>query len=98
MRHGSAPVARLSVSILAIAGALSCGARVNLGGSDDGGERDAGSSCPAFASPTTDAPCKGCDKADDDCQPNGCYNSYLCDVSERDCKSPGTPCAEPDAR
>jgi hypothetical protein len=72
--------------------ALACGTNVDLGGSYDAG-RDSGMTCPVFVGPSTSAPCDACDPKSKTCQPNGCFNGYLCDIAERDCKAPGTPCS-----
>jgi hypothetical protein len=69
---------------------VGCGTNIDLGGSADA-SLDAGA-CPAFAPPAEDASCKACRHGSSGCQANGCYNGYSCDVSERDCKSPGTAC------
>jgi hypothetical protein len=72
---------------------VGCGTNVDLGGGGvDGGMVPDAAVCPAFAEPSTSAPCGACDKSSTSCQPNGCFGGYLCDVSERDCKAPGTPC------
>jgi len=75
--------------LIALLAGAGCGASVDLGG---GGGLDSGS-CAAFAAPGTSAPCSACSAGSSSCQANGCYNGYLCDVAERDCKAPGTACS-----
>jgi hypothetical protein len=84
--------------VLAVGAPAACGTGIDLGGSSEGGAQEAGATCPAFVSPEDDASCGACYKGDEDCQPNGCYNRYLCDEAERDCKSPDASCTERDAR
>jgi hypothetical protein len=91
LRVPFAPLAGL----LALAGFGACGVGVDLGGGgglgDGGNDRDS-ATCAAFAPPEATAPCGACSKGDKTCQPNGCFNGYLCDVHEQDCKAPGTSC------
>jgi len=88
----------LVAGLLALAGfgaGGACGVGVDLGGGGglgDGGKGRDAATCAAFAPPETTAPCGACNKGDKTCQPNGCFNGYLCDVHEQDCKAPGTSC------
>jgi hypothetical protein len=70
-----------------------CGTNVDLGGtgptSSDGGIV---SKCGDLVSPATDAGCKACDKISSDCQPNGCYGGYWCNVLFNDCEQPPKTC------
>ncbi len=68
---------------------------VDLGGSapGDGSAGADSATCATFAGPAADASCGACSKSSSTCQPNGCFNGYFCDVSEHDCKAPGTPCS-----
>jgi hypothetical protein len=78
--------------------APACSTGVDLGGTAAaraGAGYDA-TTCAAFAAPGTSAPCDACKQGDNGCQENGCFNGYLCDSTERDCKAPGTPCVTGD--
>jgi hypothetical protein len=84
---------RLSCLLAALLSA--CGSSIDLGGTAPANDADGGAdaaSCPNLAPPATTAPCDGCSKGSKSCQANGCFNGYLCNVSERDCKVPGTKC------
>jgi hypothetical protein len=79
----------LALALLCSAG---CGIDVDLGGTF---RAEAGSdawSCPALAPPEADASCQACSHGSPTCQPNGCFNGYMCDIQERDCKDPSSPC------
>ncbi|HEX4515033.1 MAG TPA: hypothetical protein VGH87_20050 [Polyangiaceae bacterium] len=72
---------------------MACGTDVDLGGSavttSDG---SATSTCGDLVGPTVEAGCKACNASSDDCQPNGCYGGYWCDIDETDCKTPPSTC------
>jgi hypothetical protein len=82
--------ARALVAAIGLSVSVACGTGVDLGGGGLG-VTDAAIT-GACASPTTTAPCYACSPKDKTCQANGCYGGYSCDVVERDCKAPGTPC------
>lgn len=84
----------LVVALLGLVSSVACGVGVDLGGSalGDAGKDTGTAACAALAAPGTTAPCGACNKGDKNCQPNGCFNGYLCDVREQDCKPPGTAC------
>ena len=88
------------VGVTCFALLVACGTGVDLGGPfpDASVEtsRAEASTCSTFAGPTTDAPCSACSEGSKGCQPNGCYGGYFCDISEYDCKTPGTPCSTAD--
>jgi hypothetical protein len=47
--------------------------------------------CPGLASPTTAAPCSSC-TGKPNCQPNGCFGGWWCNVATSRCQSPPTNC------
>jgi hypothetical protein len=72
---------------------IACGTDVDLGGggpaSPDGGTV---TSCGNLVAPSIDAGCRACDKTASDCQANGCYGGYWCDVAITDCHVPPKTC------
>jgi hypothetical protein len=53
---------------------------------------DAGA-CPGFADPTTTATCTSCTpKTKTNCQPNGCYSGWYCNLQTNACQAPPTNC------
>ena len=69
------------------------------GGDHDGGAgndaghqqpppQDAGNGNSTCAGPNTPANCHAC--SGQSCQPNGCYNGYLCDTVTDKCKAPNS--------
>ena len=48
--------------------------------------------CPGLADPHTPAQCNACDPQFRDCQTNGCYNGWYCNVASRYCEPPPTTC------
>jgi hypothetical protein len=83
---------------LACAAILACGTNVDLGGSairmDGATMPDDGKAplCPGYASPDTSAKCVACKPSSHDCQPNGCYNGYYCELSRLDCTKRSEAC------
>lgn len=76
--------------VLALAAALAgCGTDVDLGGA---GARVDATQCGDLVGPTTDAQCRACNKDAGDCQPNGCYGGYWCNVVTVDCHTPPQTC------
>jgi hypothetical protein len=57
-------------------------------GEDAMGPPDSGPSSPC-ASPSTPAACHACSPGPS-CQPNGCYNGYICNTQTNRCGAPGT--------
>ncbi len=53
----------------------------------DGGAAAAQQSSSPCAQPDTPAACSACGTGKV-CQPNGCYNGYLCDTDTNRCKAP----------
>jgi hypothetical protein len=67
------------------------------GGHDGGAAKDAGQQQPpqdagngnsTCAGPNTPANCHAC--SGQNCQPNGCYNGYVCDTVTDKCKAPNS--------
>jgi hypothetical protein len=48
--------------------------------------------CGALDGPAIVAPCKSCDRADRDCQPNGCYGGWWCNTKTNRCHKPPAIC------
>ncbi len=60
---------------------------------ETGADADAeGIECPGLADPHTPAACNACDPQFRDCQANGCYNGWYCNVASRYCEPPPTTC------
>ena len=74
------------VLALALAG---CGTDVDLGGS--GGDGSV-TQCGDLVAPVIEAGCRACSKDAADCQPNGCYGGYWCNVTATDCRQPPASC------
>lgn len=92
-------LAKLGAVLLALAFTASCAKSVDLGGSAGDGGVDAFLAdrlvvpvCPGYAAPDTSANCSACNPKDKDCQPNGCFNGYLCLVAQHDCRPPSGTC------
>ena len=83
----------LAVALL-VGGAGGCGTPVFLGGVAGDAGVDQASGCAAFAPPSASSTCQACDPKESNCQANGCYNGYVCDRRESDCKDPKTPCPD----
>lgn len=58
------------------------------GGVHDGG--DGGSSCSGLAGPNDTGPCHACNTRP--CQPNGCFNGWVCELATSTCKAPVPGC------
>src|SRR5215472_3823977 len=87
---------RRLVVLLAMGSA--CLTNVDLGGTvpavtDAGGQQDSSPpSCGSLVAPSAPAPCNACSPQFSDCQANGCYNGWFCDVAARYCRPPPTSC------
>ncbi len=92
-RFALALALRLVLGVVATAG---CGADVSLGGSasDAGRSSETGSTdaCGPLAPPDASADCRACNKGAADCQPNGCYGGYACNLTTHDCRNPLQSC------
>ncbi len=74
---------------------IACGTSVDLGGSagPDGGTSDGPfATCPGYAAPDVPSKCRACTGAKCQLQPNGCYGSYYCRVSNYDCQPARVAC------
>ena len=69
-----------------------CGTTVDLGGSGPDAAVVDATTCGSLVSPTTPANCVACDKDASDCQANGCYGGYWCDLDAADCRYPPSSC------
>ena len=79
---------RLVLGLLALS---ACGNDVDLGGTGlviDG----ATSRCGELVAPQLEAGCRGCSPASPECQANGCYGGYWCNVNAMDCHAPPDAC------
>lgn len=68
-----------------------CGTDVDLGGTG-ALSVDGGVTCGSLVSPAIDAGCRACTSSSGDCQSNGCYGGYWCNVDSLDCHAPPTTC------
>ncbi len=48
--------------------------------------------CGRLDGPTITAACKSCDKDDSDCQRNGCYGGWWCNIGTEKCQKPPASC------
>lgn len=48
--------------------------------------------CPGYALPNDDADCSACSQSSANCQPNGCYNGYYCELSVSKCRQKPSGC------
>lgn len=73
------------------------------GGTKDAGTKDSAASpeaappqstttCPGYALPDETAPCKACTPGSGNCQDNGCYGGYYCDLSGPKCRPKPSGC------
>ncbi len=53
-------------------------------------DASSGGGCGSYALPNTSANCSACTQGSGNCQPNGCYNGYLCDTTSDYCVDPTT--------
>jgi len=52
-------------------------------------DNDAGNACPGFADPSTTASCASCTpQTKPDCQANGCYGGWYCNLQTTKCQAP----------